>query len=58
MKKQNHAIGRWPTVAACVFAMLCGAAAQERKLTLQDAITIATRANHGLKAASYQVAAE
>jgi outer membrane protein TolC len=38
--------------------MLCGAAAQERKLTLQDAITIATRANHGLKAASYQVAAE
>ncbi len=58
MKKRNDAIWRWTTVAACVFAMLSGAAAQERKLTLQDAINIARRANHGLKAASYQVAAE
>ena len=58
MKKRNHAIGRWTTAAACVFAMLSGAAAQERKLTLQDAINIATGANHGLKASSYQVAAE
>jgi hypothetical protein len=58
MKKQEHAIGRWTRVAACVFAMLCGAAAQERTITLQDAINIATRANHGLKAASYQVEAE
>ena len=55
---RNHAMGRWTTVAACVVAMLCGAEAQEHKLTLQGAIDLATRGNHGLKAASYQVAAE
>jgi outer membrane protein TolC len=55
---RNGAIRRWTSLAACVFAMLSGAAAQERTLTLQDAINIAMRANHSLKAASYQVAAE
>src|SRR4029077_9281529 len=55
---RNRAISRWIWVAACTFAMACGAGAQDRKLTLQEAIDLATRANHGLKAASYQVAAE
>jgi outer membrane protein TolC len=55
---RNHAIRRWTSVAACALAMASGATAQERKLTLQEAIDLATRANHGLKAASFQVAAE
>ena len=55
---RNHAIRRWTSVAACALAMVSGAAAQERILTLQEAIDLATSANHGLKAASYQVAAE
>jgi outer membrane protein TolC len=54
---RNHAIRRWTSVA-CALAMVSGAAAQERILTLQEAIDLATSANHGLKAASYQVAAE
>jgi outer membrane protein TolC len=55
---RNRAIRRWTSVAACALAMVSAAAAQERKLTLQEAIDLATRGNHGLKAASYQVAAE
>lgn len=58
MKQRNYAIRRWTTVMACILAILSGAVAQERKLTLQQAIALATRANHGLRAASYQVAAE
>jgi outer membrane protein TolC len=55
--QRNHPIARWITVAACVLAAITTTAAQERKLTLQEAIDLATRANHGLRAASYQVAA-
>src|SRR5215470_17270568 len=55
--QRNRTISQWVTVSACVFAVITTAAAQERKLTLQEAIDLATRANHGLRAASYQVAA-
>ena len=58
MNARTCAIGRWVTVTACTFAMVSVAAAQERKLTLQEAIDLATHSNHGLRAASYQVAAE
>ncbi|HXZ79179.1 MAG TPA: TolC family protein [Terriglobales bacterium] len=58
MKKRNNAIIR------CILLMLCAcvwgsaAAAQERRITLQEAIALAQRQNHALKAASYDVAAE
>ncbi len=55
MKTRNY---RWIVVVACAFTVVCAAAGQERKLTLQEAIDLAKRQNHGLKAASYAVAAE
>src|SRR5713101_4707529 len=58
MKKLNRAILRWIAVMACAWALVSAAQGQERKLSLQEAIDLALRANHGLKAASYQVAAE
>ncbi len=58
MKKLNRAILRWIAVMACACALVSAAQGQERKLSLQEAIDLALRANHGLKAASYQVAAE
>lgn len=58
MKKRNYAIGRWTVGIVCVCAMASGAMAQQRRLTLQEAIDLALRANHGLRAASYQVSAE
>jgi outer membrane protein TolC len=58
MNKRNYMIGRWGTVVVCALTMLCTVAAQERKLTLQEAIDLAKRQNHGLKAASFAVAAE
>ncbi len=60
MKKLNRAILRWIAVmaCACACALVSAAQGQERKLSLQEAIDLALRANHGLKAASYQVAAE
>jgi outer membrane protein TolC len=58
MKKRSYAIGRWTAVVACACALASGAMAQERRLTIQEAIDLALRANHSLRAASYQVAAE
>jgi hypothetical protein len=58
IKQQNHMLARWTAVATCALALVCTAAGQERKLTLQEAIDLAKRQNHGLKAASYAVAAE
>jgi outer membrane protein TolC len=58
MNARTRAIGRWAVVSACAFALVHVATAQERKLTLQEAIDLATHSNHGLKAASYQLAAE
>ena len=42
----------------CALALVVSAFGQERKLTLQEAVELATRQNHALKAASYAVAAE
>ena len=42
----------------CALALVASAFGQERKLTLQEAVELATRQNHALKAASYAVAAE
>ena len=58
MKARNCAINRCTRVGACVLAMAFAAPAQERRLTLQEAVDLAQRQNHGLKAASYAVAAE
>lgn len=58
MKNLKNAIGRWIAVIAYACAMASGAMAQEQHLTIQDAIDLALRANHGLRAASYEVAAE
>jgi outer membrane protein TolC len=58
MKKVKNSIGRWTAVVACACALASGAMAQEQRLTLQEAIDLALRANHGLRAASYQVSAE
>jgi outer membrane protein TolC len=58
MKKRRYKTIRWTRVMACVCALAFAATGQERRLTLQEAIDLALRANHGLKAASYQVAAE
>ncbi len=56
MKKRNCLRARWVIVLACGIAT--AAAGQERQLTLKEAIDLATRQNHGLKVASYAVAAE
>src|SRR5271166_3132875 len=58
VEKRNYAIARWTAMAACVLVLVCTASGQERKLTLQEAIDLAKRQNHGLKAASFGVAAE
>lgn len=58
MKKLNRAILRWIAVMAWACAFVSAAQGQERRLSLQEAIDLALRANHGLKAATYQVAAE
>ncbi len=58
MKNLNRAIFRRTAVMVCACALACTAMGQERRLTLQEAIDLALRANHGLKAATYQVAAE
>jgi outer membrane protein TolC len=58
MNNLKSAIGRWTAVVACVCMLASGAMAQERRLTIQEAIDLALRANHSLRAASYQVAAE
>jgi outer membrane protein TolC len=58
IKNRNCGIGRWTIALACTFCIVCAAAGQERKLTLQEAIDLAKSNNHGLRAASYEVAAE
>jgi len=58
MNARSNTIGRWATVTVCAVVLVSMAQAQERKLTLQEAIDLASHSNHGLKAASYQVAAE
>jgi len=58
MKKLNCAILRWIAVMACACALITSVQGQERRLSLQEAIDLALRANHGLRAATYQVAAE
>jgi len=58
MKKLNRAILRWIAVMACACALISSVQGQERRLSLQEAIDLALRANHGLRAATYQVAAE
>jgi outer membrane protein TolC len=58
MKKLNRAILRWIAVMACACALVSAAQGQERRLSLPEAIDLALRANHGLRAASYQISAE
>ena len=58
MKKRKYAIIRWCAVMVSAYTLAAAAMGQERRLTLQEAIDLALRANHGLRAASYQVAAE
>jgi outer membrane protein TolC len=58
MKHLKNAIGRWTAVVACACVVASGAMAQERRLTIQEAVDLALRANHSLRAASYQVSAE
>jgi len=58
MKNLTNAIVRWTAVVACACAVASGAMAQERHLTIQEAIDLALRANHSLRAASYEVSAE
>jgi outer membrane protein len=58
MKKLNRAIIRGTAVVVCACALASSVMGQERRLTLQEAIDLALRANHSLRAASYQVAAE
>ncbi len=58
VRKRIFGIARWTTAAVCTVALAYTAAGQERKLTLQEAIDLAKRQNHGLKAASFAVAAE
>ena len=57
MTKRNFAIARWAVVLACSLAV-AAAPGQERKLTLKEAIDLATRQNHTLKVASFALAAE
>jgi len=58
MKKRNYAICQGTIVVACAFALACAAFGQERRLTLEEAVDLATRQNHALKASSFAVAAE
>jgi outer membrane protein TolC len=58
MKNLKNIIHRWTVVVACACAMASGAMAQEQRLTIEEAIDLALRANHGLRAASFEVAAE
>jgi outer membrane protein TolC len=58
MKNRTHTIARWAMTVACVIAVASPLLAQERKLTIREAIDLAKRQNHSLKAASYAVAAE
>ena len=58
MEKRNYTISRWAIVVACALGLVSVAVGQERKLTLQEAIDLATRSNHTLKAAHFAVAAE
>jgi outer membrane protein TolC len=58
MKNPKNAICRWTVVLACACGVASGAMAQERRLTIQEAIDLALHANHSLRAASYQVSAE
>lgn len=58
MRTSKCTVGGWIRMAVCVLMLASAAGAQERKLTLQQAVDLATRQNHALKAASYGVAAE
>jgi hypothetical protein len=58
MKDPKNAICCWTVVLACACGVASGAMAQERRLTIQEAIDLALHANHSLRAASYQVSAE
>ena len=55
---QTRHIGRCAAVMSCILVVAIAALGQERRLTLQEAVDLAQRQNHGLKAASYAVAAE
>src|SRR5215813_5059750 len=56
-KNRSRLMRRW-MIVVCTFAMTAFAPAQERRLTLTEAIDLAQHQNHGLKAAAFEVAAE
>jgi len=58
MSKHLFVTRLWASVLACACALTCSAAAQERRLTLQEAVSMALDQNHTVKAASYSLAAE
>jgi outer membrane protein TolC len=58
MNNPRNTIGRWTAAMACACVLASGAMAQEKRLTIQEAVDLALHANHSLRAASYQVAAE
>jgi outer membrane protein TolC len=58
MRKQHFMFGVWAKAMICALVLASVAVGQERKLTLQEAIDLATRSNHEVKASTYAVAAE
>jgi outer membrane protein TolC len=67
MKKRNYALCRWIVVVVCAFVLASAAVGQQpasqesspkKRLTLHEAVDLALRQNHGLRASSFAVAAE
>ena len=58
MKKPKRAIVHRTIALACICGLSAAAFGQERKLTLAEAIDLAARHNHSLKAVTHEVEAE
>jgi outer membrane protein TolC len=58
MKKTGYISRRLGTTAACILALVSVAGGQERKISLQEAMDLALRQNHGVRVAQYGVEAE
>src|ERR1700749_4190015 len=58
MRKLNRGLARWMLLFTLSLALAPAGVAQEKKLTLQEAVDLAVKQNHGLKAASFALAVE
>src|ERR1700735_3589825 len=58
MKKTGNISRRFAMTAVCILALVSLAGAQERRITLQEAMDLALRQNHGVRVAHYGVEAE